>query len=305
MRGKRIFLTGASGNVGMPVMEALLEGGYDVSALVRRRLDGAGAFRPVFGSLEELSNVATEVARCDGIIHLASPRSDMRGNVLREDITGTGNLLDAWSKGNFVYASSQTVYGVPKDALSEEVPHSPTCWYDLGKVCNEHQIAMTPRGNGRDAAVSLRLGLVFGAGDRRHDRQFLSTIFERIILGQAMLFDSEEGLETFGSSFIGESDLARAIVAAMDMRDSGPFNVAGGFCTWRSLFDAIDRHAGIKARIVVRAGSQPREGEFPMPQSMSRMDTHAFDSRTGFTPRQSLDDLVEAFASHESRDALI
>ena len=144
------------------------------------------------------------------------------------------------------------------------------------------------------------MALLFGSGERHHDRQFLPMIFEQIGLGNAMLFDSEEGLETYGSSFIGERDLAGAIVDALDMGDSGPFNVAGGFCTWRSLFDAIDRHAQTRTRIVVRPGAQPRQGEFRMPQSISRLDTSAFDSRTGFSARQSLDHVIAAFVASEA-----
>ena len=300
MRGQRIFLTGATGNVGRPVLEELLRRGYEVSALVRGRVPGVAGFRPVFGGLDTLEPLLGEVAGCDGIMHLASPRSNARAAVLAQDVAATGDLLDVWHRGNFVYASSQTVYGVPRGPLVETTPLDPEVWYDLGKAFNEQQLAMNAAmDDAPGAAVSLRLALVFGAGERRNDRQFLPVLLEQARLGNRILFDSEEGLETYGSSFIGAADGARAFVDALEMETSGPFNLAGGFSTWRALFEALDRHAGTRTKFVVRAGAAPEDGEFRVPQSRSFLDTAAFAAATGFSARESLDDLVERFVRRE------
>jgi nucleoside-diphosphate-sugar epimerase len=300
MKTKRIFLTGATGNVGRPVLAELLKRGYEVSALVRRRIPDVAGYRPVFGNLDNLEPVLAEVAGCDGIVHLGSPRGNARATVHGQDVAGTGDLLDVWNVGNFVYASSQTVYGIPRGPLAETAPLAPEVWYDLGKVFNEQQLAMNAAmDDAPGAAVSLRLALVFGAGERRNDRQFLPVLLEQARLGKRVLFDSEEGLETYGSSFIGETDAARAFVDALDMKTSGPFNLAGGFCTWRAVFEAIDRHAGTRTRFVVRVGARPEDGEFRVPQSRSYLDTTAFAASTGFSARESLDELVGKFIRRE------
>ena len=299
MSTKRVFLTGSTGNVGRPVLGELLRRGYEVSALVRRRLADMGGYRPVFGALDDLESVMAEIARCDAIVHAASPRSNARKTVLEHDIAGTGRLIDAWTKGNFVFASSQTVYGIPRGPLDEASPLDPVVWYDLGKVCNEYQLAMAETGEGRGVGVSLRMALLFGAGERRHDRQFLPLLFEQAVTGQKILFDSEEGLETYGSSFIGEGDLARAFVDALHVGKAGSYNVAGGFCTWRALFEAIDRHAGTRTRFVIRPGAEPQDGEFRVPHSRSFLDTGAFAAETGFSPQQELDEVVGRFVRRE------
>src|SRR5262245_29140055 len=109
MAAKRILLTGASGNVGYAVLGELLRRGYDVVVLARRQLPGTAGYRPLFGDLSRIHEIAGEIAGCDGIIHCASPRSNDRRTVMREDIEGTANLLDAWRCGPFVFTSSQTV----------------------------------------------------------------------------------------------------------------------------------------------------------------------------------------------------
>ena len=304
MTAGRVFLTGATGNVGRPVLAELLARGWEVSALVRRKLPDSAGYRPVFGTLGNLEGAMAEAARADAIVHLASPRSNTRATVLAEDVAGTGNLLDVWHRGNFVYASSQTVYGIPSGPLTESVPPRPEVWYDLGKVFNEQQLAMNAAmDDAPGAAVSLRLALVFGAGGRRRDRQFLPVLHDQARLGRRILFDSEEGVETYGSSFIGEADVGRAVADALGMDSSGPFNLAGGFATWRAMFEAIDRHAGTTTQFTVRPGAVAGDGEFRVPQSRSYMDTRAFDDATGFEPREALDDLVARFVEREKREA--
>ena len=300
MTAKRIFLTGATGNVGRPVLDELLRRGYQVSALVRRRVPDAAGYRPVFGGLDNLEPLLAEVAGCHGVVHLASPRSNVRATVLAQDVAATGDLLDVWHGGNFVYASSQTVYGIPRGPLVETAPLDPEVWYDLGKVFNERQLAMNAAmDDAPGAVVSLRLALVFGSGERRNDRQFLPLLLDQVRQGRRILFDSEEGLETYGSSFIGEADAARAFVDALGMKSSGPFNLAGGFGTWRAVFEAIDRHAGTRTQMVVRAGAKAEDGEFRVPQSRSYLDTTAFATATGFSARETLDELVGKFIRRE------
>jgi len=294
----RIFLTGPTGNAGRPVLAELLRRDYEVTALVRRPTHLPGC-QTVIGELAEIGRLAEEVARAHAVVHLASPRSNSRRAVVSDDILGTGELIDAWQRGNFVYTSSQTVYGIPRETLTESSPLDAMCWYDLGKVCNEFQLRMAERTDGRGAAVSLRMALLFAAGDRRGDRQFLPMVYQQCRRRATFVFDSEEGLEAYGSSFIGEEDLGRAVGDALGVGESGPYNLAGGYCTWRSLIETINKLAGTDARLTVRPGAEPRLGEFRLPQSRSYLDTSAFAAETGFEPRQTLEALIERYVAEE------
>lgn len=294
----RIFLTGATGNAGRPVLAELLRRNFDVTALVRfgRTVPHC---RNIVGDLCDITRIAGDVAAADGVIHLASPRSNERHAVVHQDIQGTGDLIDAWRKGNFVYASSQTVYGIPRESLTESSQHDAMCWYDLGKLCNEYQLWMAEPLGERRAAVSIRMALLFGNGPRRNDRQYLPGIYDECLRGTPFVFDSEQGMETYGSSFIGEEDFGRAIVDALGIGTAGPYNIASGFCTWKELIHAIDRCAGTRSRFVIRPGGHAERGEFRLPQSRSFLETTAFSRETGFSPRQTLEELIDRYAARE------
>jgi len=287
----RIFVTGATGNVGRVVVRELLRRGYQITAMVRKptELEGCDV---VIGDLAGIGALSEQVRACDGVIHLADSRTNRREDVISLDIKGTAALLDAWQRGNFVFASSQTVYGVPKGPLTESARLDPTCWYDLGKVTNEYQLRMHARTRSRGAAVAVRMALLYAPGTRP---TFLSWMYEQCMGERAFVIDSEQHLARYGSSFIGGEDLGRAFADALRLGEGGNYNVAGGFATWREAIELFNRLAGTHARIVVRPGGVPQPGEVRLPQSRSVLDTTAFDRATGFTPRQTLKNTISEF----------
>jgi nucleoside-diphosphate-sugar epimerase len=296
----RIFITGVTGNVGQPVLREFISQGYDVVALLRRPAEIPGC-RVVIGSLEKAFQLQKEIMAADAIIHLASPRHSTRHSVIYYDIRGTGKLLDAWQRGHFVYMSSQTVYGFPRRLLVETESLQSSSWYDWGKICNEFQVqtAASLRGSNCQAGISLRMGLLYGSGTRRNDRQFLPWIYRLCMSGVSVVFDSEEGLETYGSSFIGEADLARAVAGSLKITHSGCFNVAAGYCTWKLLIETFCRFTGKRPKFVVRSGASCGPLEYRLPQSVSLLDTNSFNGQTGFVSRQAVDELVEQFVAVE------
>ena len=300
----KIFLTGGTGNVGRLVAAELVRRGHQVKALVQPGSAAPVGCAAVPGHMGIAEQLAGAVAEADGVVHLASPRSNDRRAALHEDVAGCGKLLDAWTRGNFVFASSQTVYGVPREIMKEDAALKASCWYDLAKIANEQQLAMTPLDEHRRAAVSVRMALLFDAGPRRRDRQFLFEVYQACRGGLRFVFESERALETAGSVFIGGEDLARAFSDALEVPHSGAFNVAGGFCRWKELIDMINLHAGTASGVVVRDGGRPGPGEYRLPQSVSSMDLAAFTAASGFRPRQTLEELISSFVAAESRDGV-
>lgn len=301
---KNVFVTGATGNLSAYIIPDLVANGYRVTALVRSPTNLEGC-KTVVGSLATIDTLMEHLFDADGIIHLADSRCNEKLPVLRDDITGTSSLLDGWRKGNFVFASTQTVYGAPSGPLDESSPLNPECWYDLGKIFNEFQVGLVSdefqfeRGVG----VRLRLALHLGAGDGRNDRPYLSSylayIYAQCKRGATFVFDSEEALATYGTSFIGGKDLARVTRASLLLRDGGAYNVSSGFCTWLRVLELIEQLAGLHPRIAIHTSADLSAGECRLPQSRSFLDTMVFTSSTGFEPAQCVEEVVEEFIVHE------
>jgi nucleoside-diphosphate-sugar epimerase len=298
MSSTRIFLTGATGNVGRYVLAELTRRSFTVTALVRKPAEPTG-FRTVVGELATVDRLAIEIGNAEAIVHLACSNAQEAETVLRDDILGTSLLINAWRSGPFIYVSSPTIYGLPQGVLTESSPIRAGHWYDASKISNEFQLRLAEQHGQRGPGIRLRPGLLFSATERRHDQQYLSFFYRHCQLSSKVIFDSEEGLETYGSSFIGGADFGRAVAQSLGIKVAGPYNLAGGFCTWRELIQTINRYAGTCADFLIRPGAQPGAGECRPPQSRTFLDVSAFAAQTGFVPQQGLEELVQDFVRAE------
>jgi len=296
----KIFLTGASGNVGRPVLAELLKRGHEVTALVHRN-SGLEGCKIVQGMVSEPAKYAGEVAASEGVIHLASTRSVERGPVVKEDIWGTGVLLDSWRKGNFFYMSSQSVYGIPRGPLTEQHPLAPMCWYDIAKICGENQLAIEPARPGRGVGVAFRMALLFGPGGNGRGDQYLETLYPHCAQGHVFAFENEEAMETAGSSFVGPADLARAIVDSLELKTAGAYNISSGFCTWRQLLAPMCKKGGFPAPKFSLLSKLPQGAQYVrLPHSRSFVDASRFCGLAGFAPKQDLDELLDGFVRSQA-----
>lgn len=300
MNNRIVFLTGATGNGGQYVLAEFMRRGMSVTALVRKPLTLDGC-RIVVGDLAALEGLAGEISGADAIVHVASPRSLEQELALR-DVLGMGSLLSLWRKGPFIYVSSPALCAIPPGKVTENGLVDPENWYQSTKIANEFQLRMVSDKNGRGPGISLRPGTIFSAGPRRNNRQDLSLIFQACRAGWKFVFDSEEGLESYGTSFTGGEDFGRAVADALTIKTSGAYNVASGDFRYRDLILLINRLAGTKADFIIRPDTRPQTGEFRVHQSRFFLDTTAFRKATGWQPRQTLEELVEAFVRAE-RDA--
>jgi len=293
----RIFLTGATGFAGSEVRTALANGGHSVTAIVRRAQPLENC-RTIIGDLSAPEGLREAVREAEAVVHLACSR-EMGQAAVESDVAGTAFLLDEWKRGPFIASSTGSLQigrGVP---LKEDMPLFIHTGYGFGKFCNEFQVRMATATQGRGPGVSLRPGVLFGAGARRNDRQILGLVYKHCVAGTKFLFYSEEGLELYGSSFLGTEDFGRAVASALTLKESGAFNVASGFCTWRQLVETINRMAGTAAQCCVNQSGPPDAGEYALPQARRCLDDHKFRQQTGFKPKQELEELVEAYLKAE------
>ncbi len=291
-----IFVTGATGTIGRRVVSELLTRGYKVDALVRSKTQKVPGTRQVIGDLRGLHKVIHKVGRCDAAIHLASSRSDDLYRVFNDDVLGALQLTGMFDDRPIVYASSQTVYGIPTSRLKETQPQRPVTWYDFGLCAAEQIMNVSHNYNTKNVRVACRLAPVLVRPIRKTDKQFFTPIFEHCDAGGSFIVESAEGEAQYGTSFLGPGDVARAIVDCLSLKESTTVNVSSGFTTWSDLIESYNSIAGARGSITIRKNVHPRSGkEKRLPQSRSYLDRAELRKAIGFQPQERLRGLIKAY----------
>lgn len=167
---EKVLVTGATGQIGAPLVRALVARGYDVHALVR----GAGAAIPgakvVVGTLEDASALAEAVAGASLVFHLAG---GLRGagamTADRLNRVGTEALIAALATRRpraVVFASTCAVYGDRSGLwVPEDYPPSPQTRYGASKVAAEAALLRAHAERGLPVRIA-RVAAVYGPGFR-------------------------------------------------------------------------------------------------------------------------------------------
>lgn len=171
----KVLVTGASGFLGGFVVERLLRGGHDVSALVRRssraeRLSEMGV-EIVRGDLSDRDSLDRAVDGVETVIHAAATMSGVAQAFQAGTVEGTRNLLEAAEQANvrrFVHISSIAVLKAKPDkggAVLEDGPYEEDParlgLYAQSKLDAE-RAAVECAGRGRMEVVILRPGILYG-----------------------------------------------------------------------------------------------------------------------------------------------
>lgn len=166
----RIFLTGATGYVGSAVLDALLRGAHEVTALVRdpekaARVSLRGV-QPIIGELSVPKSYAQAAEACDAIIHTAYESSKRGPQVDRLAIDALlGAAIRHAAKGHpvsFVYTSGVWVLGNTTGQATEDAPVRPT---PLVGWRPDHEKLVLEAGGGRTLRTAVvRPGIVYGGG---------------------------------------------------------------------------------------------------------------------------------------------
>ncbi|MES2787351.1 MAG: NAD(P)-dependent oxidoreductase [Pseudomonadota bacterium] len=203
-----VLVTGATGVVGINVLEELLSKGHEVVSLSATPLPPAAAraLAVLPGRLHlhggdtavraSWDAVASQHA-IDRVIHAAAitpndarEQRDFR-RIVEVNFMGTIHALEAardWGVRRFVYCSSGAVYGdnsYPQGELAETVCPSPQTLYAVMKQAGEGAVARFGQLNQLDVVVA-RIGAVFGRWE--HDtglRDMLSAPMQTAAIAEA------------------------------------------------------------------------------------------------------------------------
>ncbi len=240
---ENILVTGGAGFIGSWTVELLVREGYRVVVL-----DNFST-----GSLENLARVIDKIKvvkgdirnhvlldeiikhyEIDSIIHLAALVSVEEatrnpGEAVRVNVNGTHNVLETARKHDLeriVYASSAAVYGDPKYLpIDEDHPLNPKSVYGATKLGGEALVNAYHDNYGL-STISLRCFNVYGP--RMKPGPYAGVIIkfiQRIKEGKPPIIYGD-GTQT--RDFIYVEDVARANIAALKTRATGPYNIGTG-----------------------------------------------------------------------------
>jgi CDP-glucose 4,6-dehydratase len=187
-KGKKVFVTGATGLMGSWVVKALMREGADIVALVRDRVPKSMLVREglidqittVSGDLESLPTLERAIAEYNPhtVFHLAAQplvqvaKRDPVGT-LRANVMGTWNVMEACrltGRAHVVVASSDKAYGATDNLPYREThPLQGRYPYDVSKSCTDLVAQMYAATYGVKTAIA-RCGNLFGGGDLNFDR---------------------------------------------------------------------------------------------------------------------------------------
>ncbi len=184
-----VAVTGGSGKLGRAVVRDLLVNGYmvfNVDALPPPPSSNPEMLQAPFlrADLTEFGQVVEALGRVDdrhrgvdAVVHLAAiPAPGIRSNsvTFRNNPVSTYNIFSAAQLlgiNNVVFASSETVLGLPFDEpptyvpVDEESPLRPNSTYSLGKVLDEEMARHFCRWNPELKAIGLRFSNVMEVAD--------------------------------------------------------------------------------------------------------------------------------------------
>ena len=249
LKGKAVFLTGATGFIGSHLARALADAGTDLRLLVRRTSETRWIddvpHRRFIGDLADGADLREALDGVEFVFHLSGIlRAWRRSDYLRGNVDATRNLIAAMRERRrpprLIVASSLAAAGPSPDgkARVEDDPPSPVGSYGESKLLGE-RAALEAKGD-LDVVV-LRPPAVYGP--RETD---LLSVCRSVKLGLLVQFGRSEKT----MSMIYCRDLIEAFLGAAARAPAGStyFVSHPEILTWSEILDGIAKALGRRGR---------------------------------------------------------
>lgn len=255
-----VLVTGAAGFTGTHLADLLSTiPGVEMTGLVRPGSSHpcAPGFLLVRADLLDRDGLHAALSenRPDAVVHLAGLNQGAFDELIRTNVIGTKNLLDAIADLNpacrVLVVSSSAVYGYAGDApLSEETPARPLSEYGISKLAQDALAQMYHDRFGNGIAVARPFNLV---GPGQPDSFICGRIIRQVVGIEQGRLDEIDLLETSSRrDFIDVRDAVRAYYALISHAGfhgecaGKTFNIGSGKST--SIREVIGSIEGITGR---------------------------------------------------------
>ena len=233
----KVAITGGSGFIGRAIVERLAGRGDYVIALVRdsgrSRFLRSDRVTLVASDLSDVAAIGKQLKGADAVIHAAGAyrigiRASERSAMWESNVGATKRVLDAAMGAGakrIVYVSTLNVFGDTRGQLVDEtfrrdLKRGFLSWYDETKF-RAHEAALERAQNGGPIVI-VQPGQTYGP----HDHSQASALLERAYRGSLRVVP----FPTSGLAWVHVSDIADAIVAALDRGHIGEAYSLAGDC---------------------------------------------------------------------------
>jgi len=297
------LVTGASGHIGIRLVEKLVAMDWQVFAVSRQNsFSGLKGVTHLPHSWELPMDF--DLPEVDVVYHLASQTSSYvaRSNIVadvRSNLLGTVSLLDGIAHTNsrpvFIFTGSMTEYGmVEKDFIDESTPLNPQTFYDSAKIATQIYAEQFAREGWLSKSITLRLPNVYGntSSKQNLDRGFLDRSIWRALSGEPLTYF---GSGEYRRDFLHIEDVVEALVAAFTHSEGlseAVFNIGTGIGT--SIRDALILVANktedmTGKRVRIEQAVFP-ENLYQIEKRNSMVDANLFRTLTGWQPKIAFED---------------
>jgi CDP-glucose 4,6-dehydratase len=312
-KGKRVFVTGATGLLGGWLVKSLLREGAEIIALIRSRtsrsmlpIEGIlPQIAVVPGDLESLPTLQRAIAEYEPhtVFHLASqplvsvakrePVETLRANVM-----GTWNVLEACRLGggiNVIVASSDKAYGPSENLPYREThPLQGRYPYDVSKSCTDLIAQMYAATYGLHTAI-VRCANLFGGGDLNFSRT-IPGVIKATLDGEAFVIRSDG---KFVRDFLYVEDAVEGYLLLARRLSEDPAMISGeafnfGLGERRTVLEIVH----MTLRVMGRTDLEPVIQNIASAEIREQyLDSGKARQLLGWQPRYAMEDAIEETVS--------
>jgi nucleoside-diphosphate-sugar epimerase len=296
---KRVLITGATGFIGRPTVDALRTAGFEVHAFTRSGSQIEGVHIHVVDVLDREA-VATAIAdiRPSHLMHLAWDLSDTDGPQHLTWVQASLHLLERFEESGgrravlagscFEYDAS---YGYCTEALT---PLHPDTFYGQAKA----SVSTLAHAFGAATGLSMATARIFFVyGPRQPARKLIPDVIESLLAGRTA--ECSHGQQV--RDYLHVADVADACAALLQSPVEGAVNVGSGIPTrLQDMIYTVADAIGARPLVALGARSAP-----PHEPPLLLANTTRLREEVGWHPSFTLDeglhDTVEWYRSTASR----